>query len=62
MAAKNAAIGIQFAKQPGKGAPKDGGFRDISPAKNNPQCPYTNPAVPTKAMRGVEPVKGKLGK
>ena len=57
---KNTAIGIKFAKQPTKGAPKDGCFRDITPAKNNPQNPYTNPAKGGKG-RGTEPIKGKLG-
>ena len=62
MAGKNAAIGIKFAKQPSKGAPKDGCFRDVSPVKNNPQNPYTNPSKPSKDLRGTLPIKGKLGK
>jgi hypothetical protein len=56
-----AKIGIKFAKQPTKGAPKDGCFRDITPAKENPQNPYTNPSKVSKTLRGVEPIKGKLG-
>jgi hypothetical protein len=59
--AKNAAIGIKIAKQPSKGAPKDGNFRDITPASENPQCPYTNPAVASKEKRGCEAVTKKLG-
>ncbi len=51
----------KFAKQPGKGAPKDGCFRDISPAKNNPQCPYDNPAKADGTQKGTEKVVGKLG-
>ena len=61
MAIKNQMLGIKFAKQPTKGAPKDGGFRDINPTKNKPQCPYTNPAQPSKTLRGTESIKGKLG-
>ena len=62
MAGKNASIGIKFAKQPSKGAPKDGGFRDVRPAKENPQNPYTNPSKYSGGLRGTLPVKGKLGK
>jgi len=43
---KGQAVGMKMAKQGSKGAPKDGCFRDISPATENPQCPYTNPAKP----------------
>lgn len=57
----NKEIGIKIAKQNQKGAPKDGGFRDISPVKENPQCPYTNPAVPDREIRGTEAVTRKLG-
>lgn len=56
---KNAMVGMKMAKQPSKGAPKDGGFRDISPAKENPQCPYTNPAK--CQPKGMEHKVGKLG-
>ena len=57
--AKNTAVGIKIAKQASKGAPKDGGFKDINPAKENPQCPYTNPS---KAQaKGMEHKVGKLG-
>ena len=49
--AKNAAVGIKIAKQPSKGAPKDGNFRDVTPVKNNPQNPYTNPAKVSKELR-----------
>ena len=49
--AKNAQVGIKIAKQPSKGAPKDGNFRDVNPVKENPQCPYTNPA---KAERKLD--------
>ncbi len=59
MAITNKMVGIKFAKQPSKGAPKDGGFRDISPTKNKPQCPYTNPAKAEK--KGMEHKVGKLG-
>ena len=62
MAVRNQMVGIKFAKQPSKGAPKDGCARDRTPVKNNPQNPYTNPAKPSKTLRGVEPIKGKLGK
>lgn len=41
---KNQAVGMKIAKQASKGAPKDGCFRDINPASENPQCPYTNPS------------------
>jgi hypothetical protein len=58
---KNEPVGIKIAKQPSKGAPRDGCFRDISPAKENPQCPYTNPAVASKDKRGVEAVTKKMG-
>jgi hypothetical protein len=61
MAITNKMVGIKMAKQPSKGASKDGGFRDISPTKNKPQCPYTNPATPSKELRGTEPIKRKLG-
>lgn len=56
---KNAMVGMKMAKQPSKGAPKDGGFRDISPAKENPQCPYTNPSK--CQSKGMEHKTGKLG-
>jgi len=60
MVIRNSMIGIKIAKQPSKGAPKDGGFRDVRPVKNNPQCPYTNPA---KAVaKGMATKVGKLGK
>ena len=59
---KNKMVGIQIAKQKSKGAPKDGGFRDVSPVSKNPQCPYTNPAVATTETRGTPKVVGKLGK
>lgn len=57
----NKLVGIKFAKQPSKGAPKDGGFRDVTPAKHNPQCPYTNPAKANRTMQGTPKVTGKLG-
>lgn len=57
--ARNASVGISFAKQPSKGGPRDGGFRDKSPAKNNPQNPYTNPSKPV--TKGMEHKVGKLG-
>lgn len=41
---KGAAVGIKIASQNSKGAPKDGNFEDISPATENPGCPYTNPS------------------
>jgi len=44
----------KFAKQPSKGAPKDGSFRDVTPAKKNPQCPYDNPAKADKTMKVVQ--------
>jgi hypothetical protein len=60
MAIKNVMVGMKMAKQPSKGAPKDGCFRDISPVKNNPQNPYTNPS---KAVaKGMEHKVGKLGR
>lgn len=37
-------VGVKIAKQSSKGAPKDGNFRDVSPARENPGCPYTNPS------------------
>lgn len=38
---------------------RDGNFREISPAKENPHCPYTNPS---KAQaKGMEHKFGKLG-
>lgn len=58
---KNKMVGIKMAKQPSKGAPKDGNFRDISPVKNNPQNPYTNPASANRTMQGTPKVVGKLG-
>ncbi len=54
-------VGIKFAKQPSKGAPKDGCFRDITPAKDNPQNPYNNPAKADATMQGIPKVTGKLG-
>jgi hypothetical protein len=46
----------------GKVTTKDGNFKDISPVKKNPQCPYTNPAKANNTMVGTEQIKGKLGK
>jgi hypothetical protein len=57
--ARNASVGISFAKQPSKGAPKDGNFRGITPVKNNPQNPYNNPSRPV--TKGMEHKVGKLG-
>ena len=57
-----ASIGIKIARQKSKGAPKDAGFRDISPTKNKPQCPYTNPSVPSKTKRGYVALTKKMGK
>lgn len=59
MAIKNQMVGIKIAKQKSKGAPKDGDFKDISPAKENPQCPYTNPSK--AQVKGMEHKIGKLG-
>lgn len=58
----NAMVGIRIAKQKSNGAPKDGGFRDINPAKKNPQNPYANPAKADGTMKGTPKVIGKLGK
>jgi hypothetical protein len=58
---KGQAIGMKMAKQPSKGGPRDGCFRDIAPAKDNPGNPYTNPAKADKTMQGTPAVKGKLG-
>jgi hypothetical protein len=41
---KGQAVGMKMAKHSGKGAPKDGCFRDITPASEVPNCPYTNPS------------------
>ena len=38
-----AKIGIKIARQGNKGAPKDGGFRDVSPRKEV-GGPYNNPS------------------
>ena len=56
---KNAMMGMKMAKQPSKGAPKDGCFRDMNPASENPQCPYTNPSK--VVAKGMEHKVGKLG-
>ena len=59
MGSKNAAVGMKMAKQNSKGAPKDGCSRDITPATQNPGCPYTNPS---KAQaKGMEHKVGKMG-
>ena len=57
-----ARLGVTIARQNKKGAPKDAGFRDISPVKRNPQNPYTNPAKPSKTLRGTLAQTKKLGK
>ncbi len=52
---KNQAVGMKMAKR----TIKDGCSRDITPAKENPGCPYTNPS---KAVaKGMEHKVGKLG-
>jgi len=38
-----ARLGVKIAKQNSKGAPKDGGFRDVSPRKSV-GSQYTNPS------------------
>ena len=45
---KGAKVGMVMAKQKSSGAPKDGCFRDVSPVKENPQCPYSNPSKAEK--------------
>ena len=53
-----ARLGVKIAKQNSKGAPKDGGFRDVSPRKSV-GSQYTNPSK-AKA-KGMEHKVGKLG-
>lgn len=54
---KNQMVGMKIATS-GK---RDGCSRDVSPVKNNPQCPYDNPAKADKTMQGTPCIKGKLG-
>jgi len=54
---KNKPVGNKIAK----GWKRDGNFKEVSPAKKNPQCPYDNPATADKTMKGTEQIKGKLG-
>ena len=54
-------IQTKIARQKSKGAPKDAGFRDVTPAKRNPQNPYTNPAKPSKMKRGTCAITKKMG-
>ena len=54
----------KFATKIAKGWKRDGNFREISPVKNNPQNPYTNPAKAKGIMakkKGVKPVTKKMG-
>jgi hypothetical protein len=46
-------VGIKIASQKSKGAPKDGGFRDITPRKEV-GGPYNNPS---KAKGLIVPMK-----
>ena len=54
----------KFATKIAKGWKRDGNFREITPAKKNPQNPYTNPAKAKRAMAkhpGTKPVTKKMG-
>lgn len=54
---KNQMVGIKIAKK----FTRDGNFKEVSPVKENPNCPYTNPANAKGTMQGTPSMKGKLG-
>jgi hypothetical protein len=54
---KDQNVGIKIAK----GWKRDGNFREVSPVKEVPNCPYTNPAKADKTMIGTKACAKKMG-